>query len=550
MTTERPPSRLPSWWPWALLGLLVTGAVVMLMYEGRGTSFYYDDWNFVLERRDWNTGALLRAHNEHLSLVPVLAYKLLFATVGHDTYSPYRLVLALSHAGTLVAMFVYARPRLGPFLAVLAVTTVAFYGAGAIDLLWAFQLGYSGSLLTGVLAFVALDRGTRRGDIAACVLLSLSIASSSVGLCVLAGIAIDVLGRPNRRDRWWILAIPAVLYAAWYLKYHNPGAPITLSKIQAATQFTGQGLAATVGGLAGLGIDWGRPIALAGVVLLLVRARDYVLVPWRLLALLAVPLTFWVLAAAARSDIVGAETPRYLYPTAIFVVLVAVEAADGVRLRRYALVLTAFFVFAASLTGLAKLRDGGRELAGFAQLVRGPLAALEVAGPTRVTPETMPDASFAPQVHAGPYFKAIADGGPIIGGEPAVVRSEEPVREVADDRMQSYFVGFGDPEGPARGAVPAVEASTGASVTKDAHCVRARPQGTGTLTLPVPDAGLVVAGPADASAVFRLWGDAFVNKAIPLGSTEPRLLRIPDDGADAQWRMQISFAAPLRLCGA
>ena len=197
MTTERQTHRLPSWWPWAGLGLLLVWSVATLMYQGRGGSFYYDDWNFVLERHDWNTGALLRAHNEHLSVVPVLAYKLLFETVGLDDYAPYRLLLAFTHAGTLAAIFLYARPRVGRCSRCSSPPRIAIFGAAYIDLLWAFQLGYSASLLTGVLAFVALDRGTRRGDIAACVLVCVSIAASSVGLCVLAGIVVDVLAAPT-----------------------------------------------------------------------------------------------------------------------------------------------------------------------------------------------------------------------------------------------------------------------------------------------------------------------------------------------------------------
>ena len=193
---------------------------------------------------------------------------------------------------------------------------------------------------------------------------------------------------------------------------------------------------------------------------------------------------------------------------------------------------------------------GGRDLAGLAAALRGQLGAIEVAGPTRVDPATMPDGNIAPQLFAGQYFKAIADLGPVVGGEKGVVASRPDVRERADSRMQTTFVGFVPPEGPAAGAVPAVESATGATVTEGAHCVRAVPQGTGVLTLAVPEPGLVVTGPADASAAFRLWGDEFANPPVPLGSTDPRLLRIPDDGADAQWRMQLSFTAPVRVCGA
>ena len=542
---------LPAWWPWVGLAVLLAGAVATLMYQGRGGGFYYDDWDFVLRRRDWNTLAVLGPHNEHLSLVPVLFYKLLFVTVGLDAYPVYRLGVVLAHAGTLAAMFVYARPRVGPALALLVPASVAIFGAAYIDLLWAFQLGYAASLLTGVLAFIALDRHTRRGDMAACALVCISLGSSSVGICVLCAVALEVLGSGWRR-RWWMIAVPVALYAGWYLKYQEATSTISLGNVLAVTQFSGQGLAATAGGLAGLTIDWGRPIAFGAVCLLVWRARSYATVPWRLVALLAVPLSFWAFASFARANLVGAETPRYLYPPAVFLLMAGVEAGAGGRLRGRGVALAAVLVLTAGLTNLTQLRAGGRDLAAMAVKLYGTLGALEVAG-DRIEPGYQPAPSLSPQVMAGPYRDAVADLGPIVGGEAGVLRSEEAAREFADGAMQVGLkvAAVEAGSGPGPGAPPAVDSVETAAVTRDPQCLRAAPQGaSGAVAVTLPDAGVVIYGAPNTSVMLRLWGDAFVNGPLAVDSAKPVLIRIPEDGARAVWHARIAFSTPVRICGA
>ena len=148
----------------ALAGLLVATAALVL-YLGRSTSFYFDEWNFVLLRRAWDADALLQPHNEHLSLVPVLIYKAIFTTAGIDSYVPFRVAGVAVHLLTLVALFVYARRRVGDVLALGAAVVIAVLGPAWPDVLWPFQMGFLGSLAAGIGALLALDRGDRRGEI-------------------------------------------------------------------------------------------------------------------------------------------------------------------------------------------------------------------------------------------------------------------------------------------------------------------------------------------------------------------------------------------------
>ena len=90
IASERPASRLraaPR--DWNLLGVVALGAMLViaaiwLMYETRGTTLWFDEWQWALEYRDNTLHGFIAPHNGHPTLVPVAIYRLLFATVGID----------------------------------------------------------------------------------------------------------------------------------------------------------------------------------------------------------------------------------------------------------------------------------------------------------------------------------------------------------------------------------------------------------------------------------------------------------------------------------
>jgi len=276
------------------LALLLGGAV--FLYAARRTGFYFDEWDFVQDRRAWDAATLLEPHNEHLSLLPVLVYKLAFATVGLESHVPYQLAATGLHLGIVVLVFAYARRRVGEALAVAAAVAVLFVGEGSLDVLWSFQIGFLASLAAGLGALLCLDRADRRGDVAASILLTAALCSSSLGLPLLVAAFVEVLGRPDRRARRRVLAAPVVLYAAWYVGY-GVGSGANADNVFAAPGYVADAAAAAAGALFGLGADWGRPLLLGGLVAQAQRERHAAKVPWRLAALVALPLAFWGLTA-------------------------------------------------------------------------------------------------------------------------------------------------------------------------------------------------------------------------------------------------------------
>ena len=148
-----------------------------------------------------------------------------------------------------------------------------FLGTGWNDVLWPFQTGYLGSLAAGLAALLALDRESRRGDVVAALLLALALASSSLGVPLAAALAVEVLGGRTAGARWWVIAAPVALYALWWAVYGRAGAA-TLDNLFATPRYVAEAAAGAAGALAGLGIEWGRVLAVLGALALVLALRE------------------------------------------------------------------------------------------------------------------------------------------------------------------------------------------------------------------------------------------------------------------------------------
>src|SRR5437868_13498094 len=71
-------------------------ALALRLHWARGAWFGVDDWDFVAARTGGNVGDLFRAHLDHWATMIVLAYRLLFWSVGLR-YLPYALFAILLH---------------------------------------------------------------------------------------------------------------------------------------------------------------------------------------------------------------------------------------------------------------------------------------------------------------------------------------------------------------------------------------------------------------------------------------------------------------------
>jgi hypothetical protein len=561
LTTERPaaaaapppggrPSPRGGRTAWLALAGLLAVAFAMLLYLGRSTSFYFDEWDWIQGRRGWDLDALLLPHNEHLSLAPVLVFKALFSTVGIDSYVPYRVAGLAIHCGVAVLLFSYARRRVGDVLALAAAATVLFLGTAWPDVLWPFQVGFLGSLAAGIGALLALDREDRRGDVTGAVLLAVALSSSSLGIPLLFAVALEVLGRPDRRARWWVVAAPAVLYGAWYVGYGGSGS-VTSDSFFGSPAYVAEAAAGAAGALFSLGRDWGRTLAVGLLVALLLTLHRRGYASWRLIALIAAPLAFWFLTAVARGQLGEPASPRYLYPGAVLLLLIAVEAGAGMRLTRGALAVGAVILGGALLGNVGAMREGAGFLRDQSTEVDGARAALSLVA-TRVRPDFQPAPEPAPQIRTGPYLAAVDDLGSPAPSPRALSRMYERARASADEMLQRALnPQLAEDGGAPSGAVPRFDSVVSATRTARGACQAFATQTDATADVIVPPGGLLLRPQSGGLTVsLRRFSDAYGDKplaTVPAGSGQ-LLLDLPEDASPVPWRVRLAFTGSLLAC--
>jgi hypothetical protein len=341
-------------WANPVAAMLCVAAFAGLLFLTRRFDFYFDEWDFVLGAPHWTLSDYLQPHNEHWSTVPALIYRALFAIDGARSYVPFMAVLLAMHAGIAFLLYLLIRRRQGAALGLVAAATVLFLGRGAENILWAFQIGFLGSVLFGLGAWVLLDRPSR-GPLrpaGAALLLLLAVMSSGVGLFFLAAIAVDLL-LDGRRRPWLAAVVPAgVAYAAWFLwigRVHSTvhRSPYSLEAVRSLVTYVPFGIGAAVAGLFGLALKYseGGLAALAllvGVAWAPPRPRSSP----RAMAAAAGLLAEFGLIGLVRAQFGDQEAgaPRYVYIAAVFLLIVIAEALGGLPWRgawRVGLVLVA-----------------------------------------------------------------------------------------------------------------------------------------------------------------------------------------------------------------
>ena len=163
-------------WAWVGCGVLLLVAFGYLMLAERGTNFYFDDWA-VIDGRNSGLTAVFASYNQHLIVLPVALYQLLFQIVGLTHYWVFRTLQTLVHLSCVAVVFAFVRRRVGPF-ALLVAVPFAFLGSGWEYVTLPVNLGFVASITLSVGALLALERGDRRGDALACTLLVVALACS------------------------------------------------------------------------------------------------------------------------------------------------------------------------------------------------------------------------------------------------------------------------------------------------------------------------------------------------------------------------------------
>jgi len=545
-------------WPWVLGALLLLDAV-LLLYMGKRLTFFYDEWDFVQHDYGGGVHSLLAAHVGNISLFPVVVYKILFHVVGLDQYVVYRLVVIALHLTAATLIFVLASRRLARAPALLAMALILFLGAAWEDLLWAFQIGYMLSIVGGLGTWVLLEREDRLGDVGALLCLILAVGSSSLGIAVMIGVAVELAWRQQWR-RGWIVLVPAVLYVLWYLGYGE--SEVTKESLINAPGYVEDLAAAAFSGLIGRStLDWGRPLAVLGALVLLRRFLRPPPVTPRLAGLVAAGLGLWVVTAAARSTISAPESSRYIYLGAVAIVLVGVELLRGVPIAARATAIAAVLIAFFAVTGLTPMHAGATGLSSTSSALKAELGALDLAA-AHVPGGYHPDPQRAPTLEAGSYLHTVRAIGSSPGDSPAQIAAADPSARAAADTVLGAIevpalrpIAVNTRASSIAAPAPQVLGATGGRAVQRGGCVRFAPLGANASIVLAATPGtqlLLRAGSGGPVKIaLRRFAAKFGSPTRTLAATSSSILSFATDSEQARpWYALLSAAQPLEVCRA
>jgi hypothetical protein len=543
--------------PVVVLAALMLADAALLAATQRGMAFLVDEWLLLTERRAWSPDTFLDPFYEHLFIVPVAVFKILMSATGTAPHFVYVLPLIGLHLTCVALLYALARRRVGPWFALAPALVILFLGSSYDNLLLPIQISFLASIASGLGMLLALDaERSRKADALASVFLAVSLASSSLGLIFGMTALVELGQRREIRSRSWVALVPLALYGLWYSAYGprglEQGSSIRVN-VPWTPEFAADAAAATLGAIVGLDLMWGRPLAVVAVVCVAYRLLTRGTFSPRFAAALVGVVAFWVLGGLARAHQFNPGAARYLYPAAVLVLLIVVEALRFVRLdRRWAALLAAVVLFSAvgNANALRGARDTHRT---FSREVSAQFAALEMLGRENVPSELIAAPYIAAGITARSYFEMTdALGSPVDPIRDIVARGDTERRK-ADVVLGAALRGLAP-----RGAQidetalpPSVVARDGTTTATTGPCVRVEPKRPGGAAV-IAAAGSVVIrtsghGPVDVSV--RRFADRF--RAVSrVGAGESSALPLPTGSVSTPWQLRMAAHGPVDVCTA
>lgn len=353
---------------WTLLHLATLGGVLAFVtLVARGQWFFGDEWDFISFRGITGTHkfGLWTPHNEHWSTIPILLWRAIFHFVGIGSYWPYMFLLFGAHLLCMHFVWQILRrmPGVSPPLAIAGALVMGLFGAGWEDLLWAFQIGFVGSLAFGLGLVAAIDRtGSRRRVIGVAIGAVLSLMMSGISVVMVGVVGLTAFAKWGWRKALVVSAPAGVVYLAWFERYAKPS-------LEAQEQLHGtisdvpRYVVGGVGGTLGLALNhqsWGSALLVLLALVTAWKCRRWFREAPEVLALAIGAVALYAVISQGRGALLQPATPRYLYISGgllIPAVVVALgQAAQGWRVTRNVVVIAMVGV---ALTGAQMLAEQG-----------------------------------------------------------------------------------------------------------------------------------------------------------------------------------------------
>jgi hypothetical protein len=204
----------------ALHVLTLLGGFFVLLYCNRDQWFFGDEWDFLGHRGLSNADySLWEPHTAHWSTAPILIYRALYSVYGLRTYVPYVVVLLVLHLAVAHLLWrVLLRAGVDQVIATALATVFVFLGAGYENLLWAFQIGFIGSMALGLAGLLLVNHDGRWGarDVAGWVVSVVGLMFSGITVTMVAVAGLTVLMRRGWRHAVLTVSVPGAVYVTWF----------------------------------------------------------------------------------------------------------------------------------------------------------------------------------------------------------------------------------------------------------------------------------------------------------------------------------------------
>jgi hypothetical protein len=525
---------------WIAVGVVVVGTLAYT-YLARGIgTFFVDEW-YVARRlvNGDSAGAYLAPLNGHQSTLLIGVYRALLSSFGMHTHLPYFAALALLQASTTLVLFFVIRRHAGDLIAVVAIVLFTFMARGAENSFWALQLAWYGSLATGSLALLLLER-ERPAQIAATVSICASLAFSGVGLAMLAAAAAYLLAKGRPRRSWFVFLVPAAAYLVWFALYGRFYTRADLAvwvahrrAIQTLPLFMLYGMSSGLSGILALPPQAGPPLMIVAVAVLTVVWRRRGLAPHVIAAVTGLT-TFYALISLTRGFLgtTQAIESRYIGVAGFFWLIILADAARHIGWRHApsAGIVVGAGVTAVNLVMLIQIASAYTAAAAFREEELSALAHFRRA--PGIDQSAHIDVNQTGEISIADYF-AIADRF----GTPAAPASGEALATMP----------------PAAVDIPALAAFDGdfklGAARSAAGCVDI-PNRAGYHFVDIASSGSVLAmSPSDSEIRVSFWlrSSTFAHrKTFHLSATRPVTIEVPDAGEPILWHLRLESSAALR----
>ena len=509
-------------------------------------------------------------------------YKGAFSTIGIDDYLPYRLVgMALTVAAAALFLVLGAR-RVGYLIALPGAVLLLFLGSSSEVTATALRIPTQIAVVAGLGMLLALERRDLRGDLAACVLLLVSITSHPLGTAFAAAAIVLVVARPipERWRRAWVFGVPLLLFGAWYvtLRQPLPEGPGLGDQLGDLPRFEAESLAVMAAAATGVfrspisgEIHFLTPLTavVAAVVAVTVCARALTTrMPASFWAIVAAALVLFAAPAFASGQVRSPAATRYIFPGVIMLLLLLAEVGHGANLKahrvRVAAGVAVAVVFLFAIFSNARVLEQNAQMwATVGSQVRAALAAEDLARGHIDSTFRVEDPFARPPIQlnfialtAEQYFTTASTyGSPAF--TPAQARAEPPaIRGVTDVILARALALRLAPAGSLprpSGTRPRVLSTTGEVHASMPGCVTLMPGGASPSSeIELPAGGVALAGADERTIQLALarFGAIYTDHVEPLLSSGIASLKIPSDTDPTPWKLLIRGARrPVEACG-